>query len=157
MDPVVIRVPEPVLMQENLHCNGPVDFMQRERYFSRSAQIQAGNWIAQYEFIHLAYACEILRIFLNICNKFLGDSALGWRTILETSEYRTKRTVAFSLTRSLSHIKLFETELCFTFQNFISWTVPSLKLFYKRHIFYMKLKYWNCFWLRTISFIFVHV
>lgn len=31
MDPGVINVPEQVLMQENLHCNAPVDFMQRER------------------------------------------------------------------------------------------------------------------------------
>lgn len=43
MDPVVINVPEQVLMQESLHCNAPVDFMQRERYFLGTAQIQAAN------------------------------------------------------------------------------------------------------------------
>lgn len=65
-------------MQENLHCNAPVDFRQRERerYFSRTVQIQAGNWIAQSEFTYLSYACEILRLLLDLCNKFLGDSSL---------------------------------------------------------------------------------
>lgn len=90
MDPVVINVPEQVLMQESLHCNAPVDFMQRERYFLGTAQIQAANWIAQSEFTPPNYACEILRIFLDLCNIFLDDSSLDWTAVWETSESGTK-------------------------------------------------------------------
>lgn len=56
-----------------------------------------------------------------------------------------QRAVAFPLNGSMSHIKLFDTELCATFQNCILLTAPSLKISYKSHILYMKLSYLNCF------------
>lgn len=106
---------------------------ERERDFSRTAHIQAGYWIAQFKFTTPSYSGEILRIFLHLCNNFLGDICFDWRKIWETGEYGTKIAVAFSLSRSMSHVKHFEAELCFTFQNFILLIVPSLKLFCKSH------------------------